>query len=373
MQTNIALAPFTTLQLGGKAAHFLEATSIEEILQGLSYSKDRRLPIYILGGGSNTIFADGGFPGLVMRIATRGKETIEQDDSNAILDVQAGEVWDEFVIHCISHGLSGIECLSGIPGSVGAVPIQNVGAYGQEVADTIASVRCLDRITFEQRVFTNQECEFGYRQSRFKGYDRDRYVVLSVAFRLSRTTINEPRYDELKQALRPISKNSSTAAGESDWHVPGGDQVRPEERVDALMRLRSAVLNLRKKKSMVVDNSDPESRSAGSFFLNPVLSAEQLQEFKTRMESRGIVDYPCFAAGDSFKLSAAWFVENAGFAKGTTVGGVGVSKNHSLALVNRGGTSSELMDLSRSIQKKVLEFSGVWLDREPVLVGGESD
>ncbi|MBU41758.1 MAG: UDP-N-acetylenolpyruvoylglucosamine reductase [Spirochaetaceae bacterium] len=361
------LAPLTTLRLGGDARYFLKASSVEDILHGLSFAREKKIPLYTLGGGSNTIFSDQGFPGLVMHIATRGIETIDQDERSALLDVQAGENWDEFVQHCIAHGLAGVECLSGIPGQVGAVPIQNVGAYGQEVAQTIESVRCLDRITFEQVVFTNQQCEFAYRQSRFKSYDRDRYIVLGVAFRLSTVNIQEPRYEELKRALGPV--DFSHASG-----IPGAPDktlARAEERAEALQRLREAVLALRKKKSMVVDRADPNSISAGSFFLNPVIPAGQIQDFRDRMERAGLTDYPCFEVPDGFKLSAAWLVENSGFQKGFTENGVGLSENHSLALVNRGGSAKALMELARKIQKRVFEFSGVWLEREPVLAGPE--
>ena len=358
IQSQIPLAELTTLKLGGPARNYIKAQSIEEIIQGLSLAKDQKLPLYVLGGGSNTIFSDQGFPGLVLHIATAGIETIEEDETSVVLDVAAGETWDAFVQHCIAFGLAGVECLSGIPGSVGAVPIQNVGAYGQEVAQTIVSVRCLDRITFEQIVFSNEECEFAYRQSRFKSYDRDRYIVLAVAFRLSTVQIQEPRYEELRQALDPIDGQDST-------------QKRPEDRIDALLRLRNAVLALRKKKSMVVDESDPESVSAGSFFLNPVIKPEALAEFKAKMEQAGFTDYPCFESDNAFKLSAAWLVEHSGFSRGYTEHGVGISRSHSLALVNRGGRASALMELARKIQKKVFEFSGIWLEREPVLAGPE--
>ena len=354
------LHDLTTLHLGGKAEFYVSARSLEEIVQALSFARDRKLPVCILGGGSNTIFSDQGFPGLVIHIHTRGIELIGEDERTALLDVQAGEVWDDFVQHCISHGLAGVECLSGIPGFVGAVPIQNVGAYGQEVSRTIESVRCLDRITFEQVVFSNAECEFAYRQSRFKSYDKDRYVVLSVAFRLWRKTIEEPRYEELRQAL-------------TDSPLTGPENARPEERIEALLRLRQAVIALRKKKSMVVDPNDPESKSAGSFFMNPVLPRAQMEDFRRRMAEVGLSEYPDFPSesGESYKLSAAWLVENSGFAKGYSENGVGISSSHSLALVNRGGTTKALMQLSRKIQKRVFEFCGVWLEREPVLVGAE--
>ncbi|MCB1138834.1 MAG: UDP-N-acetylmuramate dehydrogenase [Leptospiraceae bacterium] len=356
------LQALTTLELGGKAEYYIAARSLEEILQALSFARDRKLPVCLLGGGSNTIFSDQGFSGLVLHLQTKGVELIDEDERSALLDVQAGEVWDDFVSHCIAHGLAGVECLSGIPGYVGAVPIQNVGAYGQEVSRTIESVRCLDRITFEQVVFTNSQCDFAYRQSRFKSYDKNRYVVLSVAFRLWRKTIEEPRYEELKQAMADLP--GAQAASRS---------ARPEERIEALLRLRQAVLALRKKKSMVVDPHDPESKSAGSFFMNPVIPQSGIEDFRRKMTEAGFEEYPCFPAesGQAYKLSAAWLVEKSGFAKGYSENGVGISASHSLALVNRGGSTKALMELSRKIQKRVLDFSGVWLEREPVLVGPE--
>lgn len=362
VQNQVELAPLTTLQLGGTAGYFLAATSLEEIVQGLSFAKDSRIPVCILGGGSNTIFSDAGFPGLVLQIQTRGMEVLQENVDSVIVDVSAGEDWDGFVLHCIEHGWAGVECLSGIPGSVGAVPIQNVGAYGQEVSQTIVSVRCLDRITFEQVVFSAEECEFDYRQSRFKSYDRDRYIVLSVAFQLSTRTIQEPRYHELKQAL--VQSGESFLEGASIITMD-------EDRKKNLLRLREAVISLRRKKSMVIDPMDPESRSAGSFFLNPVIQEAQLQDFRSRMEDAGFHDYPCYESQGKYKLSAAWLVENAGFPKGYTENGVGISRSHSLALVNRKGSSRALLELSRKIQKKVFDFSGVWLEREPVIAGAE--
>jgi UDP-N-acetylmuramate dehydrogenase len=319
----VELAELTTLRLGGPAGALVEARSEAELLQA---APDAAL---ILAGGSNVVVADEGVPGTVVRIATRG---IERD--GARLTVAAGEDWDALVAITVAEGLQGFECLSGIPGTVGATPIQNVGAYGQEVSETVESVRVLDRATSTVADMSPAECGFVYRGSVFKY--QDRRVVLSVTFRLRDTAVSGPlQYAELCRALDvPIG-----------GRAPLGD-------------VREAVLALRRRKGMVIDRADPDSVSAGSFFTNPILDAAP-DGAPTWPEPDGRV-----------KTSAAWLIERAGFHKGYGNGRVGISTKHTLALVNRGGaTTAELMALAREIAGGVQDRFGIALHPEPVLVG----
>ncbi len=317
------LAPLTTLRLGGPADRYAEARTEDELVEA---ARDASL---LLAGGSNVVIADEGVPGSVVRIATRG---VERD--GARLTVAAGEEWDPLVAMCVAEGLQGFECLSGIPGSVGATPIQNVGAYGQEVAETVESVRVFDRETGRVEDMTAADCGFVYRGSIFKY--RDRRVVLSVNFRLREVDMSGPlRYAELARAL----------------DVPIGGSA-------PLSEVREAVLGLRRRKGMVIDPADPDTVSAGSFFTNPVLDAAP----------DGAPAWP--EPDGRMKVSAAWLIEQAGFHKGYGNGRVGISTKHTLALVNRGGaTTGELMALAREIAVGVEARFGVALHPEPVLVG----
>jgi UDP-N-acetylmuramate dehydrogenase len=317
------LAGLTTLRLGGPAASYVEARTDDEVVEAV---RDADL---ILAGGSNVGIADEGVPGTVARIVTRG---VERD--GARLTVAAGEEWDPLVAMCVAEGLQGFECLSGIPGSVGATPIQNVGAYGQEVSETVESVRVFDRETGRVEDMTPAECGFVYRGSVFKYHDRR--VVLSVTFRLNEAPVSGPlRYAELARAL----------------DLPVGGSA-------PLADVREAVLALRRGKGMVIDPADPDSVSAGSFFTNPVLDAPpDGARFWPEPDGRA-------------KVSAAWLIEQAGFHRGYGNGRAGISTKHTLALVNRGGaTTAELMALAREIAAGVRERFGVALHPEPVLVG----
>lgn len=345
MQNNIPLAPLTTMKVGGSAAHYVSCARTQDITDALEWASERSLRVHVLGGGSNTIFVDEGFDGLIIHIQTKGTEASEQ----GILTVQAGEDWDAIVRDAITRGLAGIECLSGIPGSAGATPFQNVGAYGQEVAETIARVDAIDRITRENISFTNAECEFAYRTSRFKEKDRDRYVITSVSFQLDPRGIPAAKYPELQGLL--ADKNI----------MPG---------VAGLQETRDAVLQLRKKKSMVIDPMDPNSVSCGSFFTNPIISVSQFNDIQ-KASADQIPHYPAGAQEDGTpltKLSAAWLVEHAGFSKGTRRGNVGISDNHSLALVNRGGTTRQILALAEEIQETVQMKFAVTLALEPIVV-----
>lgn len=297
----------------------------------------------LLGGGSNVLIADGGLAALVVAVQTRGVHIMPQGE-RALVTAAAGEVWDALVERCTQEGLAGIECLSGIPGLVGATPIQNVGAYGQEVSDTIVSVRAFDR--HERRVveLPAEACAFGYRDSAFKSRWPGRFVVLSVTFALRCGLPSPPRYAELSKALD--GEPAPTSA-----------------------RLREVIIALRRKKSMVLDPADPDSRSAGSFFTNALLDAPSLAALRARLGDAG--EPPVFEAGPAhWKVAAAWLIERAGFSRGHRMGRAGLSSKHALAIVNRDGASAaELIALAQQIQRGVLDRFGVWLEPEPVLLG----
>ena len=337
IEENVLLAPFTTIGIGGPARFFFRATNVDEIRAAIDWARERDLAVFILGGGSNLLISDDGFDGLVVHLDLRGV-TVESEDDYAMVKVAAGEPWDSFVAMAVENGWAGIECLSGIPGSTGATPIQNVGAYGQDVSETIARVEALDRTTGLVTWFTNWDCRFGYRSSLFKNYERERYVVLSVTFRLKRGGCATIRYPELQKFVdeRGIS-------------------------TDDLQGVREAVIAIRKRKGMVLDPADPDTRSDGSFFMNPIVP-----DFAP-FESFGM---PHFPSGDGVKLSAAWLIEHAGFAKGYVHGNVGLSSKHTLAIINRGGgTAREVTELVRMVQDRVREKFGVEIHPEPNFIG----
>ena len=342
IEENVPLAPLTTIGIGGPARFFSRATSVDEAVEALAWASDRNLPVFVMGGGSNLLISDDGFPGLVLKTDFAGI-TVESEDEFATVRVAAGEPWDPFVERAVGSGWAGIECLSGIPGSTGATPIQNVGAYGQDVSETIIRVEVLDRTTGLVQSFTNEECRFGYRSSRFKNDERDRYIVISVTFRLKKNGPATVRYPELQRYLdeRKVSLHD-------------------------LGTVREAVITIRKRKGMVIDAADPDTRSDGSFFMNPVLSAEDFARFKKVVDGA-----PGFPSSDgSVKLSAAWLIEHAGFHKGFVHGNTGLSSKHSLAVINRGGaTAHEVVELVEMIQKGVREKFGVEIHPEPNFIG----
>lgn len=338
----VPLAPLTTLGIGGAARRFAKVESVGQVIEALDAAGGD--PVLILGGGSNLVVRDGGWPGLAIQLAIPGVR-IEDDGDHARVSVMAGVVWDDFVAQMVEAKLAGVECLSGIPGLAGATPMQNVGAYGQEVADTIERVRVLDRETGELETFDPAACAFAYRTSVFKGSER--WIVLEVTFRLRKADESAPiRYAELSRAL----------------DVPDGGRA-------PLSLVRDTVIRLRRGKGMVVDARDPDSRSAGSFFTNPIISAAQLADVSTRVPP----NMPSWPNPDgTTKLSAGWLIERAGFAKGTVRGNAGISSKHALALVNRGGaTAAELLALASEIQAGVKAKFGVDLVPEPVIVGKE--
>jgi UDP-N-acetylmuramate dehydrogenase len=340
------LAPLTTLRLGGPAGRIVEARSEDELVALVRDADGSGEPLLLLAGGSNVVIADDGFPGTVVRLLTHGI-TRRGDDR---IEVQAGEPWDPFVARCVADGLTGIECLSGIPGSTGATPIQNVGAYGQDVSETVVSVRAYDRSSGQVEELPAEACEFTYRSSAFKR-NPGRWVVLAVTFELERVS------DQV--ASRPIAyAELARALGvELGATAPLAD-------------VREAVLALRRGKGMVIDPADPDSVSAGSFFTNPILDPADFETLRERASAHG--EPPAFPEPDGrIKTSAAWLIERAGFHRGHgDPRGIAISSKHTLALTNRGeGTAAELLALAREIAGGVREQFGVALDPEPTLVG----
>ena len=336
------LADHTTLRLGGPASRFVTARTDDELVAAVRAADESGEPLLVLGGGSNLVVADEGFAGTVVRVATRGvSPDVEGEDAvscgGVLVTVAAGEGWDDLVARAVSSGWIGVEALAGIPGSVGATPIQNVGAYGQEVAQTIASVRVWDRTLRGVRTFANADCGFGYRHSRFKA-DPQRHVVLSVTFQFRQGDLGAPlEYAELARALG----------------VGRGERA-------PLADVREAVLRLRAGKGMVLDADDHDSWSAGSFFTNPFVDPAALPD--------GAPAWP--QPDGTVKTSAAWLIEHAGFGKGHGSGPVGLSTKHTLALTNRGGASTaDLLALARQVRDGVEARFGIRLVNEPVLVG----
>jgi UDP-N-acetylmuramate dehydrogenase len=342
----VQLSDLTTLRLGGPAARYVEAASEQALIDAVVEADRSGEPLLVLAGGSNVVVADEGFPGTVVRIATRGFAR-----EGASLEVAAGEPWDPLVADCVAGGLAGIECLAGIPGSVGATPIQNVGAYGQEVAETIRAVRALDRADGAVHVLAAADCAFTYRSSAFKR-EPGRWVVLAVSFSLEASERSAPiRYPELARTL-------------------GVDVGARAPLVD----VREAVLGLRRGKGMVLDPGDVDTVSAGSFFTNPVLDADAFAALRARAAERLGADAtpPAWPDADGhIKTSAAWLIERAGFHRGHgNPEGIAISGKHTLALTNRGaGTTAELIALARELAGGVQEAFGVALVPEPVLVG----
>lgn len=350
VEDNAPLAPLTTLRLGGHATRLVTVERESEVVDCVREVDSRGERLLVIGGGSNLVIGDAGFDGTVVRMGTRGRENGADGangGSRVLVTVQAGEPWDGFVAAMVQEGLAGVECLGGIPGLVGAVPMQNVGAYGQDVSETVVRLRAYDRELRQVVEIGHEACAFAYRTSVFRG--RDRHVILDVTFALERSAESRPiRYAELARAL-------GIAEG---GHAPLGAVHR-------------TVIELRRKKGMVLDPSDPDTTSAGSFFTNPILSADGLEQLRERARGEGTI--PVFPERDGrYKVSAGWLIEHAGFNKGFIVGGgrVAVSSKHALALVHRGGGSTEeLVALARLIRDGVHARFGVMLENEPVFVG----
>ena len=338
------MAPFTTFKVGGPARYFVAAEDELDVWEAFQWARENELSLATLGGGSNLLVPDDGFNGLVLRLELQGV-----DRNKNLFDVAAGESWDAFVDVAIDAGYAGVECLAGIPGSVGATPVQNVGAYGQEVAQTIESVRALDRRTGKFVELNAAQCGFQYRRSIFNSAERGRYVITRVRFR-----------------LRPGGKPFRGYADLQRWF-----QGRPEE--PSLAEVAGAVRAIRGQKGMVLAEGDPDTWSAGSYFKNPVVAADVVERVAGAADV-ALAAVPKWAAGEAcVKLSAAWLLERAGFGKGFRLGPAGLSTKHALALTNRGGaTCEDLLRLEERIRAGVRERFGVTLEREPVLLGAET-
>ena len=344
IQENVPLASQTTLQIGGPARYFIEATNVDEVQEAIAFSRTRSLPLFLLGGGSNLLVSDAGWPGLVLKVGILGINHVH-GHNRAIFEAGAGEDWDGFVSATVAHHLAGLECLSGIPGTVGASPVQNIGAYGQEVSDRIEAVHALDLQTNEVCELSREDCRFQYRTSIFNSEERGRYVIVQVDFSVQHG-LPHLEYADLRKYFANATATPSLA------------------------ETRSAVLKIRSSKGMLISPGDQDSRSAGSFFKNPVLSPREYDELMKRAADRGLTvpSYPALQA--HHKISAAWLVENSGFSKGFPYGKTGISNKHALAIVNHGGaTAAEIVALKDLIQQKVQEKWGIGLEPEPVFVG----
>jgi UDP-N-acetylmuramate dehydrogenase len=348
---NVPLAPFTTLGVGGPARFYVRVDDAASLAGALEWAERRAQPVLVLGGGSNLVVSDDGHPGLVIHLALRGVAARRSGDTVDVT-VAAGEYWDPLVAFAADKGWAGIECLSGIPGFVGATPIQNVGAYGQDVSETIVAVEAMDAWTRVRATFDNEACRFGYRMSRFKSDDRGRFVVIGVTFRLRPGGVPALKYADLSRyfAERGVAAPS-------------------------LAETRQAVIEVRRRKSMVLDPEDPNARSVGSFFMNPVVSADEFERVAARIIADGVAasrdEIPHYPGGaDRLKMSAAWLIERAGFLRGYRRGPVAISEKHTLALVNRGGaTAADVLALAREVRDGVRDRFGICLHPEPVFVG----
>jgi UDP-N-acetylmuramate dehydrogenase len=340
----VSLAPYTTFKIGGPARWFAEAASEADILEAVNWARERGLPLFVLGGGSNLLISDAGFAGLVLHIALRGIRE-HFDDDTLVLHAEAGEDWDKLVSHAVSLDCAGIECLAGIPGTVGGTPVQNVGAYGQEVSETIVMVRSLDLESGHFVELTGAECKFAYRQSMFNTSAKARFIVTRVDYALRAGGSPLLSYVDLRR------------------HFDGRRDI------PSLPQVAGAVRDIRRAKGMFLVEGDPDCASAGSFFKNPVVDEATLARIGAAVvKGTKIPQYP--APDGKVKLAAAWLVEQAGFAKGYGDGRTGISSRHTLALVNRGGArASDVLALSEEIVARVEEKFAVRLEREPVFLG----
>ena len=347
IEENRPLAPYTTLGIGGPARWFVEAVSENEIAEAADWARMRSVPLFVLGGGSNLLVADAGFDGLVVQVALQGiRMEPAEGGRRGIVRAAAGEFWERCVELSLDAGWAGVECLAGIPGTVGGTPVQNVGAYGQEVAAVIERVRAFDTVERGFVELSAAECGFSYRRSRFNTADRGRFIVTRVDFRLTPGGAAAIRYPELQRAVAREDPNA---------------QPSPAQIAETVRRIRRG-------KGMLIVEGDPDCRSAGSFFKNPVISEDHFQRISAADAA------PHFAAGTgaegSVKIPAAWLIEQAGFSKGYALGNAGISSRHTLALVNRGGaTAGEILRLAEKISSAVEARFGIRLEREPVLLG----
>jgi UDP-N-acetylmuramate dehydrogenase len=348
---NVPLAPMTTLGIGGAARWFARAASADEVIARDAWAAARGAPMFVLGGGSNLVIADRGFEGLVLRMHMAGVQTAAPGDDTLLVS-GAGESWDDLVAFAVSRNLAGIECLSGIPGTVGGTPVQNVGAYGQEVGSVIEWVHAVDRLQQKAVRLSQGECRFAYRTSRFKQEDDERFVICEVAFRLRPGGSPTVTYRDLVEHFG-----------------------KPHGASPSLGAVRDAVLSIRRGKGMVIDAADPDTRSVGSFFMNPVVDRATFEEIGYRGPQGSAPQVPHFLMDNgSVKIPAAWLIEQSGFARGHTDGAVGLSTKHPLAIINRGGaTARDVIRLACRIKRDVMTRFGVALRPEPVFVGFSHD
>jgi len=357
LQQNKPLAPFTTFGIGGPARWFVEAESESEIVAATGWAAERGLALLVLGGGSNLLVADAGFDGLVLKVGLRGIQVEKITEAGCrVYGAAAGEDWDRFVERSVQDNCAGVECLAGIPGTVGGTPVQNVGAYGQEVSSSIDRVRAFDLEAQDFIEFSADECGFAYRRSRFNSIDRGRYIVTRVDYRLAVNGAPTVRYADLQRALQLNTQEQN-----------GQPAKQP-----SLVEVAAVVRRVRQAKGMLLVEGDPDCRSAGSFFKNPVVGEEQVRHVAAVSGK----EPPRFPAGTDpansgqVKLPAAWLIEQAGFSKGHMLGAAGVSSRHTLALINRGGASAaQVLALAGEINAAVEARFGIHLDMEPVMVG----
>lgn len=345
VERDVPLAPHTTLEVGGPAQFYAEIDRPEQVAEALAWAADEGVPLSVIGGGSNLLVADRGVRGLVIR-----QRAVAITPVGDVVDVDAGTSWDHFVAWCVQQNLAGVECLSGIPGDVGAAPIQNIGAYGQELSETLVHVEAIDRRSGEAVTLTKAACQLAYRDSVFKRDAEGRYVVVRVRFRLTPNGPPKIAYAELQRAMHGVPQT--------------------------LANVRDTVIARRRSKSMVLDPNDENRRSAGSFFVNPTIATAEVDDVRTRADELAPGEtLPAYPAGpEHTKLSAAWMIERCGMKRGTRRGAVGISTNHSLAIVNYGGaTAAELIAFAVEVKHRVHEAFGVTLQPEPRLVGFEPD
>lgn len=349
IQENVSLKDYTTIGLGGPAKYFCSIHSINDFREALLFSKTQSLPAIIIGSGSNCIFSDSGFNGIVIHNCLQGIEFLEQDSKYINAQVSSGVSWDDFVRICCEKGYAGIECLSGIPGTTGAVPVQNVGAYGQDVSSSIVKLEALKLSDLESVFFANKDCEFGYRTSVFKKQLTGQYFITKIFFRLKKDGLPLINYSQLE---REILKEGLFLQSGSE----------------SLTNVRNHVLKLRRKKSMILDSKDLHSRSCGSFFMNPVLDDVQWNQLKEIFLQKNINEIPNYPVQSGYKIPAAFLIEQAGFSKGFRHKGVGISPHHALALVNYNGTTNQLLEFKEMIQTKVQDLFQITLYPEPVYI-----
>lgn len=335
IQKNIPLSPLTTIKLGGKADFFAEVKNEDELREAIRFAKKNHLKIHFLGGGSNTVFPDANLKKLVIKISITGI-SFKTNGKNILATAKAGVVWDDLVSACIKKDFQGLETLSGIPGTVGASPVQNIGAYGSEVSSVIKEVKVLDLKTLKEKIFSNKNCLFSYRNSRFRGKDKDKFVIIEVSFILKKNFIPKISYLELKNELPAVF---------------------------SLEDIRFLVLKIRRRKSMLINPQGKNLHSCGSFFINPKLTQKEFCLIEKKFPG-----LPHFSSDKKIKIPAAWLIENSGFKKGYKTKNTGLSKFHALSIINRGGKTKDILALAEKIKKSVYKKFHLLLKIEPEIV-----